>query len=138
MSAPVVVGTAKVMWAELQAANTTKATLLQAVDNLRVIVMDEVRGRQGWGQCEADTLSSSAVPTKQSWDPAAASCMTCLMLTCRTGMLVSSWWQVDRSIAPLGAYATLKEKRQKARHPKPSSRLLAEIYLRLVGPRQHG
>lgn len=36
--------------------------------------------------------------------------------------------QIDRCIAPLSAYATLKDKRQKARHPKPATLILEEIY----------
>ena len=39
--------------------------------------------------------------------------------------------QVDRCLASLSQYATLKEKRQKARHPKPASRLIEEIYVRM-------
>ena len=38
--------------------------------------------------------------------------------------------QVDRCVAPLSVYATIKEKRQKARHPKPATLILEEVYQR--------
>lgn len=47
--------------------------------------------------------------------------------------------QIDRCIAPLSAYATLKDKRQKARHPKPATLILEEIYQRQrMGPQLVG
>ena len=43
---------------------------------------------------------------------------------------LTQYAQIDRCIAPLSAYATLKEKRQKARHPKPATLIIEEIYQR--------
>jgi len=83
LPAPVLVGTAKVLWSEMVKANGTSSQTRAGeregwMRNLRALVIDEV----------------------------------------------------DRCLSPLGQYATLKEKKQKGRHPKPAVLLVEEVMRR--------
>lgn len=124
IEAPVLVGTAKVIWGEMQRCNGTEAgrrprgeagnekgakALRAALKNLQAVVVDEVR-------------ASHNPPDRPIIQP------PCHPLTRPHYPFMISTAQIDRCIAPLSAYATLKDKRQKARHPKPATLILEEIY----------
>jgi len=90
LPAPVLVGTAKVLWSEMVKANQTSLKTREG-------------GREGWmGNVRAVVID-----------------------------------EVDRCLSPLGQYATLKEKKQKERHPKPAVLLLEEV-MRRGGGREGG
>ena len=83
LPAPVLVGTAKVLWSEMVKANGTSSAT-------------RAGGREGWMQ----NLRAVVID------------------------------EVDRCLSPLGQYATLKEKKQKERHPKPAVLLVEEVMRR--------
>lgn len=125
IEAPVLVGTAKVIWGEMQRCNGTEVgrrprgaeenekgakALRAALKNLQAVVVDEV--------CASHNPLNQATNIQSPCHP----------LTRPHHLIMLSTAQIDRCIAPLSAYATLKDKRQKVRHPKPVTLILEEIY----------